>query len=113
MTVTLTKHIGEIYISFEGETAAEVVELYEGYMGAEYAAKLRKEAALRPVEPDEGWTVWNGGICPIAPESARVDLKMRDGQTRKDVDPHIYIWKHPAIPSTDKTDIVAYRVVTP
>lgn len=98
-------------VIIEGETAAEVAQVFKGLPPEMFkmAAHVEVQGAG---DPDEGWINWNGGICPVAPKSAKVDVKLRDGDVHRGVNPHNYVWKHPANHDYDRMDIVAYRVVT-
>lgn len=106
MTVTLTEHIGEIYITFEGETAAEVVELYRGYRDVE-------REAVTPVAPvPDGWVDWDGSADkPVAP-FAFVEYRMRNGQVASGWVDNLN-WSHDALYATYDFQIVAYRAVRP
>lgn len=58
-----------------------------------------------PATTEDGWIVWNGGKCPVAPDmNVEVELRSKDtgvGSAKT------WYWKHDGCYS----DIVAYRVV--
>ena len=93
---TLTINIGEIYMTFDGETAAEVVELYRGY----------REVAGEPTI-NNYWVDWNSGECPV-PADSRVEYIMRSGSRSEHGErAGDLIWIH----NGSIVDIVAYRPV--
>lgn len=110
---SITKNIGEIYITFEADTAAEVVELYRGYRDVEAAHTDKYENTGGPdwIDPPEAeWIEWSGDQCPISYRgNVSADLKLRNGEIRSNVNPHAYDWSRLA----GNYSIVAYRVVTP
>jgi hypothetical protein len=63
---------------------------------------------------EEGWIEWNGGKCPVEPDT-RVEIKLRRGM-RGPGEAKCYQWAHFAtganLYSAD-FDIIAYRVVKP
>lgn len=117
MTVTLTKHIGDIYISFEGETAAEVVELYRGYRAIEalqgievtdWTDERYGENAGPHGEDDDGWIEWGGGNCPV-PGNVQVECKFDNNDPPETASAVAWRWEHWG---GGARNIVAYRVVS-
>jgi hypothetical protein len=60
---------------------------------------------------DDGWTVWEGGECPVAPD-AEVEVVLRDGEKLPKHKARWRAWYHGiGRVETDDRDIIAYRVV--
>ena len=75
---------------------------------AEYAVKAADDLIAeldKTTSHGEGWTSWNGGQCPVAPDTA-VEVKYRDGDKLL-VNASNAWWGHYDIGG----DIIAYRIV--
>jgi len=68
-----------------------------------YAYKLAKPSISIP----EGFTKWDGGECPVAPDT-KVEYMRRDHSTGKDEAKHLR-WNHQGMEWNG--DIIAYRVI--
>ena len=98
-------------VTIEADTVDEVIALYERYEGVEYAATLRKEAALRPVGVADGWVDWKGGDLPPVSANVIVKCRLRDGYLM-DGKAGECNWSHDEKECTRAAQIVAYRVVS-
>lgn len=65
--------------------------------------------ALRDGPKNDGWLEWRGGECPV-PARTEVEVRFRNGETRRSCRPTDRNWGYIGRPSSD-WDIVAYRIV--
>lgn len=54
------------------------------------------------------WIEWNGGECPLPPET-NVEVRFRNGKTSCTDDPFYWRWGH--LSEASISDIIAYRVI--
>lgn len=109
--IAIASKPGVVIGSVKASWCAEVYDAIESHCAPIEAPDSYGENA-GPHGEDEDWIEWGGGVCPVAPESARVDVKLRNAEVWRSVNPHEYVWCHPANPGASEFDIVAYRVVS-
>lgn len=80
--------------------------------------QLRRDHPRATLEAsDDGWVAWNGGECPVAPDTL-VLIRTREGRSAFEDDPtpaRTLRWEHPveAYGQThSECDVVAYKVVS-
>jgi len=73
---------------------------------AEWAWQKRPEIA-RPMTVNGQWIAWEGGKCPVPPET-KVEVRLHDkGVSEKIVNAGCWVWQH----TPSFSNIVAYRIV--
>lgn len=76
------------------------------FAGMIYALLPAPAEEAKPATSDDGWILWSGGNCPVAPDT-HVTVKQRGGAWATGNARH-FRWPHLA---GDETAIVAYRIV--
>lgn len=71
---------------------------------------------MTDIEIPEGFTRWDGGDCPVSPDT-QVAYILRNGDSEAHgVRAHCLSWSHPAFDGGsddyDGADIIAYRIVS-
>lgn len=65
-----------------------------------------------PPPADEAWLPWEGGECPVAPETY-VEVKLRNGRGSANLQARNWTWTWAFKNDEHPGDIIAYRIVSP
>ncbi|MGL4577285.1 MAG: hypothetical protein ACRCV9_21035 [Burkholderiaceae bacterium] len=93
---TMTNH-GEILFNY-----GTSMSVWREETGLKYAA-----SDLLRIAPQERWTAWTGGECPV-PDGVEVEIIFRHGESVFISDPNALAWNSRRSP--ENHDIIAYRI---
>jgi hypothetical protein len=90
-----------------GACADAIESAYEVVKNSQVAIDLISNVPQpESAKDDDGWIEWNGGACPVPPDTA-VEIRFRDGFTHRSNAACNWKWSHYG----GFSDIVAYRVI--